>query len=92
MVYCFFHIPFHLYLGEAVDFAVQHAMSEAHGGRPNASKIAVIIVSERSEDPVDTAAYSASINSKFYHFATIFIHLLNFLSNKLRRRVKKPKR
>ncbi|XP_074859171.1 von Willebrand factor isoform X2 [Carettochelys insculpta] len=49
-------------LGEAVDFAVQHAMSEAHGGRPNASKIAVIIVSDKSEDPVDTAAYSASIN------------------------------
>uniref|UniRef100_A0A674KEI7 von Willebrand factor n=1 Tax=Terrapene triunguis TaxID=2587831 RepID=A0A674KEI7_9SAUR len=49
-------------LGEAVNFAVQHAMSEAHGGRPSASKIAVIIVSEKSEDPVDSAAYSASIN------------------------------
>ncbi|EMP38449.1 von Willebrand factor [Chelonia mydas] len=49
-------------LGEAVNFAVLHAMSEAHGGRPNASKIAVIIVSEKSEDPVDFAAYSASIN------------------------------
>ncbi|XP_050821053.1 von Willebrand factor isoform X3 [Gopherus flavomarginatus] len=49
-------------LGEAVNFAIQHAMSEAHGGRPNASKIAVIIVSEKSEDPVNSAAYSASIN------------------------------
>ncbi|KAM9171971.1 von Willebrand factor isoform 2-T2 [Pangshura tecta] len=49
-------------LGEAVNFAVQHAMSEAHGGRPSASKIAVIIVSDKSEDPVDSAAYSASIN------------------------------
>ncbi|XP_060109795.1 von Willebrand factor [Heteronotia binoei] len=49
-------------LGEAIDFTVQHAVSEASGGRPNASKIAVIVISNESEDSLDYAAYSASIN------------------------------
>ncbi|KAJ6668444.1 hypothetical protein lerEdw1_011926 [Lerista edwardsae] len=49
-------------LGEAIDFTVQHAASEANGGRPFASKIAVIIIAATSQDSVDTAAYSARVN------------------------------
>ncbi|KYO44719.1 hypothetical protein Y1Q_0016835 [Alligator mississippiensis] len=49
-------------LGRAIDYAVQHAMTEANGGRPTAVKIAVVLVSERSEDPVDAAARSANGN------------------------------
>ncbi|XP_061438597.1 von Willebrand factor isoform X2 [Rhineura floridana] len=49
-------------LGEVIDFTVQHAISEVNGGRPNASKVAVIIVSDASQDSVDTAAYSARVN------------------------------
>ncbi|KAL8194516.1 UNVERIFIED_CONTAM: hypothetical protein K2H54_023427 [Gekko kuhli] len=47
---------------EALDFTVQHAVSEASGGRPNASKIAVIVIVNESEDSLDAAAHSASIN------------------------------
>ncbi|XP_019371542.1 PREDICTED: von Willebrand factor isoform X1 [Gavialis gangeticus] len=49
-------------LGRAIDYALQHAMTEANGGRPTAAKIAVVLVSERSEDPVDAAARSANAN------------------------------
>ncbi|KAJ1165139.1 hypothetical protein NDU88_005568 [Pleurodeles waltl] len=49
-------------IGEAVLFAVQNAMSEAHGGRPGASKIAVIVVTDKSLDAVQTAAQTANIN------------------------------
>ncbi|XP_007436263.1 von Willebrand factor [Python bivittatus] len=49
-------------LGEAIDFMVQHAISEVNGGRPNASKIAVIIVAGTSRDAVEPAVYSARIN------------------------------
>uniref|UniRef100_A0A670HY20 von Willebrand factor n=1 Tax=Podarcis muralis TaxID=64176 RepID=A0A670HY20_PODMU len=45
-----------------IDFTVQHAVSEANGGRPNASKIAVIIVSAPSQDSVEAAVYSARVN------------------------------
>lgn len=59
------HVLFLLLLGRAIDYAVQHAMTEANGGRPTAVKIAVVLVSERSEDPVDAAARSANGNSKY---------------------------
>uniref|UniRef100_A0A8C5SRJ8 von Willebrand factor n=1 Tax=Laticauda laticaudata TaxID=8630 RepID=A0A8C5SRJ8_LATLA len=49
-------------LGEAIDFMVQHAISEANGGRPNASKTAVVIVADTSKDAVEAAAYSARAN------------------------------
>ncbi|GAB0177352.1 von Willebrand factor [Grus japonensis] len=49
-------------LGKAIDFVVQNAMSESHGGRPSASKVAIVIVSGRSEDTVDAAALSARMN------------------------------
>ncbi|XP_053113872.1 von Willebrand factor isoform X2 [Hemicordylus capensis] len=49
-------------LGEVIDFTIQHAFSETNGGRPSASKIAVIIISDASQDSVDSAAYSARIN------------------------------
>uniref|UniRef100_A0A8D0LCC8 von Willebrand factor n=1 Tax=Sphenodon punctatus TaxID=8508 RepID=A0A8D0LCC8_SPHPU len=49
-------------IGEAIGFAVQHAMSESHGGRPSASKVAVILVSNTSQDSVDTAAKYAHMN------------------------------
>ncbi|XP_063164440.1 von Willebrand factor [Candoia aspera] len=49
-------------LGEAIDFMIQHAISEVNGGRPNASKIAVIIVASTSKDAVEAAVYSARIN------------------------------
>ncbi|XP_041282783.1 von Willebrand factor [Onychostruthus taczanowskii] len=49
-------------LGNAIDFVVQNAMSESHGGRPSASKVAIVIVSGRSEDPVEAAALSARVN------------------------------
>ncbi|XP_030071430.1 von Willebrand factor [Microcaecilia unicolor] len=49
-------------IGDAVLFAVQNAMSEAHGGRPNATKIAVIIISDKSLDSVHTAAHTAGLN------------------------------
>ncbi|XP_062990456.1 von Willebrand factor isoform X2 [Elgaria multicarinata webbii] len=49
-------------LGEAIDFTVQHAISELNGGRPNASKIAVVVISDTSEDSVNTAAYFARVN------------------------------
>uniref|UniRef100_A0A8D2JFW5 von Willebrand factor n=1 Tax=Varanus komodoensis TaxID=61221 RepID=A0A8D2JFW5_VARKO len=49
-------------LGEAIDFTVQHAVSEFNGGRPNVSKISVIVISDRSQDSVDNAAYFARAN------------------------------
>ncbi|XP_009511474.2 von Willebrand factor [Phalacrocorax carbo] len=49
-------------LGKAIDFVVQNAMSESHGGRPSASKVAIVIVSGRSEDTVEAAALSARTN------------------------------
>uniref|UniRef100_A0A803V778 von Willebrand factor n=1 Tax=Ficedula albicollis TaxID=59894 RepID=A0A803V778_FICAL len=49
-------------LGNAIDFVVQNAMSESHGGRPSASKVAIIIVSESSQDAVEAAALSARVN------------------------------
>ncbi|XP_042325058.1 von Willebrand factor isoform X2 [Sceloporus undulatus] len=49
-------------LGEVIDFTVQHAISEVNGGRPNASKTVVIIISDTSQDSVNTAAYSARVN------------------------------
>ncbi|XP_032850933.2 von Willebrand factor isoform X2 [Tyto alba] len=49
-------------LGKAIDFVVQNAMSESHGGRPSASKVAIVIVSGRSEDTVEAAALSARMN------------------------------
>nr|XP_009936779.1 PREDICTED: von Willebrand factor [Opisthocomus hoazin] len=49
-------------LGKAIDFVVQNAMSESHGGRPSASKVAIVIVSGRSEDTVEAAALSARVN------------------------------
>ncbi|NWS13317.1 VWF factor, partial [Pachyramphus minor] len=49
-------------LGNAIDFVVQNAMAESHGGRPSASKVAIVIVSGRSEDSVEDAALSARLN------------------------------
>ncbi|XP_039919393.1 von Willebrand factor isoform X3 [Hirundo rustica] len=49
-------------LGNAIDFVVQNAMSESHGGRPSASKVAIIIVSGSSQDAVEAAALSARVN------------------------------
>ncbi|XP_040421957.1 von Willebrand factor isoform X2 [Cygnus olor] len=49
-------------LGKAIDFVVQNTMSESHGGRPGASKIAIVIVSGKSEDTVETAALAARMN------------------------------
>lgn len=43
---------------------VQNAMSESHGGRPSASKVAIVIVSGSSQDAVEAAALSARLNSK----------------------------
>lgn len=61
-------------------------MSESHGGRPSASKIAIVIVSGRSEDTVEAAALSARMNSKF-HFA-VTIKQNCFLSDVLEQRMK----
>ncbi|NXP39690.1 VWF factor, partial [Leiothrix lutea] len=49
-------------LGNAIDFVVQNAMSESHGGRPSASKVAILIVSGSSQDAVEAAALSARVN------------------------------
>ncbi|XP_010408551.4 von Willebrand factor [Corvus cornix cornix] len=49
-------------LGNAIDFVVQNAMSESHGGRPSASKVAIVIVSGSSRDAVEAAAHSARLN------------------------------
>ncbi|XP_028664014.2 von Willebrand factor [Erpetoichthys calabaricus] len=46
-------------LGEALHFAVQSAISEAHGGRPGVPKIAVVIVTQVSQDSVEKAAKEA---------------------------------
>ncbi|XP_066039748.1 von Willebrand factor [Chamaea fasciata] len=49
-------------LGNAIDFVVQNAMSESHGGRPSASKVAIVIVSGSSQDAVEAPALSARVN------------------------------
>ncbi|XP_053574707.1 von Willebrand factor [Bombina bombina] len=49
-------------IGEALLFAVQSAMSEVHGGRPDAAKIAVMVITDKSLDHVDIAAQTATIN------------------------------
>ncbi|NXC45571.1 VWF factor, partial [Penelope pileata] len=49
-------------LGKTIDFVVQNAISESHGGRPGASKVVILIVSEKSEDTVETAALAARMN------------------------------
>ncbi|XP_063784571.1 von Willebrand factor isoform X2 [Pseudophryne corroboree] len=49
-------------IGDALQFAVQSAMSEIHGARPFSSKIAVIIVADKSSDQVDFAANFATTN------------------------------
>uniref|UniRef100_A0A8C5X262 von Willebrand factor n=1 Tax=Malurus cyaneus samueli TaxID=2593467 RepID=A0A8C5X262_9PASS len=49
-------------LGNAIDFVVQNAMSESHGGRPSASKVAIVVVSGSSQDAVEAAALSARMN------------------------------
>uniref|UniRef100_A0A674GH51 von Willebrand factor n=1 Tax=Taeniopygia guttata TaxID=59729 RepID=A0A674GH51_TAEGU len=49
-------------LGNAIDFVVQNAMSESHGGRPSASKVVIVIVSGSSQDAVEAAALSARVN------------------------------
>ncbi|XP_028910294.1 von Willebrand factor isoform X3 [Ornithorhynchus anatinus] len=46
-------------IGDALSFAVRYALSEAHGARPNASKVAVVLVTDESEDSVDAAAAGA---------------------------------
>lgn len=63
-------------------------MSESHGGRPGASKIAIVIVSGKSEDTVETAALAARMNSKSHFTVTIFKQSCWFLSNALEQRVK----
>ncbi|KAM4748779.1 von Willebrand factor [Rhinophrynus dorsalis] len=49
-------------IGEALLFAVRSAISEVHGARPSSSKIAVMVITDRSLDAVEDAAYSAMIN------------------------------
>ncbi|KAM7022548.1 von Willebrand factor [Passerculus sandwichensis] len=49
-------------LGNAIDFVVQNAMSESHGGRPSASKVVIVIMSASSQDAVEAAALSARVN------------------------------
>lgn len=49
-------------LGKAIDFVVQNALSESYGGRPDASKVVIVIVSGKSEDTVETAALTARMN------------------------------
>lgn len=66
------YLSLHFFLGRAIDFVVQNAMSESHGGRPSASKVAIVIVSGRSEDTVEAAARSARMNSKCHFAVTIF--------------------
>lgn len=63
-------------------------MSESHGGRPSASKVAIVIVSGRSEDTVEAAALSARINSKSCFAVTIFKQSCWFLSNAVEQRMK----
>ncbi|XP_006633894.3 von Willebrand factor [Lepisosteus oculatus] len=46
-------------LGAALHFAVQNAISSGSGGRPGVAKIAVIIVTDMSQDPVEQAANEA---------------------------------
>ncbi|XP_041111290.1 von Willebrand factor-like [Polyodon spathula] len=46
-------------LGDALRFTVQSAVSEVHGGRPGVPKIAVLIVTRPSQDPVEEAAREA---------------------------------
>lgn len=61
-------------------------MSESRGGRPSASKIAIVIVSGRSEDTVEAAALSARMNSKSHFTVTIFKQIYCFLRNSLEER------
>ncbi|KAM8973916.1 von Willebrand factor isoform 2-T2 [Pelodytes ibericus] len=49
-------------IGEALLFAVQSAISEVHGGRPTASKIAVMVITDKSFDDVKNAAETAVMN------------------------------
>ncbi|KAG8579776.1 hypothetical protein GDO81_011049 [Engystomops pustulosus] len=49
-------------IGDALNFAVQSAVSGIHGSRPLASKIVVIIVADKSSGQVDYAATFASSN------------------------------
>ncbi|XP_053319540.1 von Willebrand factor [Spea bombifrons] len=49
-------------IGEALIFAVQSAISEVHGGRPIASKVVVMVITDRSYDQVDAAAETAAAN------------------------------
>uniref|UniRef100_A0A8C2U1F5 von Willebrand factor n=1 Tax=Coturnix japonica TaxID=93934 RepID=A0A8C2U1F5_COTJA len=51
-----------LFLGKAIDFVVQNALSESYGGRTGASKVVIIIMSGKSEDNVETAALTARMN------------------------------
>ncbi|RXM34883.1 von Willebrand factor [Acipenser ruthenus] len=46
-------------LGDALRFTVQSAVSEVHGGRPGVPKIAVLIATRPSQDPVEEAAREA---------------------------------
>ncbi|MGH0135907.1 UNVERIFIED_CONTAM: hypothetical protein FKN15_060350 [Acipenser sinensis] len=46
-------------LGDALRFTVQSAISEVHGGRPGVPKIAVLIATRPSQDPVEEAAREA---------------------------------
>ncbi|MBN3295673.1 VWF factor, partial [Amia calva] len=46
-------------LGSALRFAVRSAISSTDGGRPGVAKIAVMIVTDRSQDDVEGAAHEA---------------------------------
>ncbi|KAG8438864.1 hypothetical protein GDO86_005162 [Hymenochirus boettgeri] len=49
-------------VGEALIFAVQTVTSEVHGARPDSTKIAVMVITDKSEDPVEEAAQIAISN------------------------------
>ncbi|KAM4037233.1 von Willebrand factor [Anomaloglossus baeobatrachus] len=49
-------------IGDALNFAVQSAVSDLHGARPLSSKIAIDIVADKSSDQVDYAATFATAN------------------------------
>lgn len=78
-----------LFLGKAIDFVVQNALSESYGGRPDASKVVIVIVSGKSEDTVETAALTARMNSKSRFTDIIFKQSCWFyLGSLLEQRVK----
>ncbi|CAH2276180.1 von Willebrand factor [Pelobates cultripes] len=59
-------------IGEALMFAIQSVISKQHGGRPEALKVAVLVVTDRSFDQVKETAESAAVNTIYVAELSIF--------------------